>query len=75
MLPTSTLPPLPSRIAFDNSGDLWFIDNDNTYVGELTKAQLSASGSPTPGVKLTSASPFFGAGLAFNPHPVNVPLQ
>ena len=76
MLPAGALPPLPTAVAFDNSGDLWYIDLNNAYVGELKSSQISASGSPKPTVSLTNPSPsFFGVGLTFSPHPPNIPLQ
>jgi hypothetical protein len=52
-----------AQLVFDTSGDLWMVTGGGPYcfgtpctndVVELTKAQLSASGSPTPAVTISS---------------------
>jgi streptogramin lyase len=53
-------------IAFDSSGDLWADDYGGISVVEYTKSQLSASGSPTPTVVLTSDNLSEPFGLAFD---------
>ncbi len=60
----------PDDLAFDSAGDLWVVNafTDGTVV-EYTPAQLASSGSPTPQVTISTASPGFllSGGLAFDP--------
>jgi len=67
----------PTTLAFDDSGDLWYSDFTHSTVGELTPAQLAASGNPTPTVAIVyGGTPrFFGTAIAFNPHTAAVPLH
>ncbi|HTD60834.1 MAG TPA: hypothetical protein VK679_09285, partial [Gemmatimonadaceae bacterium] len=74
-LPSGASSPETSGIAFDESGDLWYLDTFNAAIGEYTAAQLAGGGSPLPTVTLTNSANFYGEGLAFNPHPSAVPLH
>lgn len=62
-------------LAFDDSGDLWAVDNTNAAVVELSASQLASSGTitPTTNVSTTSGSMNAPWSLAFNPHPTSLP--
>ena len=72
--PTITTPPAvvlsgfnsPESPIFDSLGDLWFSAYGTPAVDELTPSQLTASGSPTPHVSVTSAAFNHPAGLSFD---------
>jgi hypothetical protein len=70
----SDFPGGPGGLAFDPSGDMWDVTGGgpdcygtpcNNELVELTKAQLSQSGSPTPAVTISSNVP----GCSTNPAP------
>jgi sugar lactone lactonase YvrE len=63
-----------TSIAFDDSGDLWYLDFTHATIGEFTASQLAASGAPTPATTITT-KPFYGVALAFNPHSAALPLH
>jgi len=46
----------PGQIAFDKKGNLWVPNYSENTVVEFAKSQLTASGSPTPMVTLSSTS-------------------
>ena len=46
----------PEALALDGSGNLWIGNSGNSTVVKLTPTQLSATGTPTPAVTLTSAA-------------------
>ena len=65
-----------AQLVFDASGDLWMVTGGGpdcfgtpctNEVVELTKAQLAASGSPTPAVTISSTKPG-GAGSLYGPY-------
>jgi hypothetical protein len=62
-------------VAFDDSGDLWVVDNANSAVVELSAQQLANGGtvSPTTRIGATSGSLSAPWSLAFNPHPTSLP--
>jgi hypothetical protein len=56
---------LGGLLAFDSQGDLWGTIYNNQTLVELTKAQLSRSGAPTPRVTISSnLDALFGGTLA-----------
>jgi sugar lactone lactonase YvrE len=69
------LTPTLEGIAFDNSGDLWAVDNANSTVVELSAAQLASGGSVHPTTTVAATNGSLGApwSLAFNPHPTSLP--
>jgi sugar lactone lactonase YvrE len=62
-------------VAFDNSGDLWLVDNGNSAIVELSASQLANAGSATPHTVVASSSGSLNApwSLVFNPMPTNLP--
>ena len=52
--PTGTSLDYPYSFAFDSSGDLWVGNFSNNTVVEFTPSQLTASGSPTPIVTIST---------------------
>ncbi len=44
----------PENVALDASGDLWVANSHSNTVVEYTPTQLTASGSPTPAVTISS---------------------
>jgi sugar lactone lactonase YvrE len=65
-----------AQLVFDSSGDLWMVTGGGPYcfgtpctnkVVELTKAQLSVSGSPTPAVTISSTK-VGAAGSLYGPY-------
>jgi hypothetical protein len=62
-------------IAFDDSGDLWAVDNTNSAVVELSASQLNSGGTVTPATNIAATSGSMNApwSLAFNPHPTSLP--
>jgi hypothetical protein len=69
------LTPALEGVAFDDSGDLWVIDNANSVVVELSATQLASSGTVNPKTSITATSGSLGApwSLAFNPHATSLP--
>jgi streptogramin lyase len=61
----------PFVVVFDPSGDLWAANVGNSTLVELTKAQLSISGSPTPAVTISSTKAG-AAGSLWGPYGVAV---
>jgi hypothetical protein len=66
-----------AQLVFDSSGDLWIVTGGGPYcfgtpctneVLGLTKAQLSASGSPEPAVTISSTHPGFPSGSLYGPY-------
>ena len=57
---------LPGEMAFDSKGNLWVSNFDNNTVVMFAKKDLSASGSPTPKVTVSSAVFNEPDGLAFD---------
>jgi secreted PhoX family phosphatase len=73
--PTGTYGSVPTGVAFDNEGNLWYADAYNQEIGEYTTAQLpGANGNVTPTVLIPSVNQFAGVGIAFYPHASNLPL-
>jgi sugar lactone lactonase YvrE len=66
---------LPTGLAFDDSGNLWFADIAEPAIGEYSAASLTAGGNTPPVVIITSATSVSGVGIAFNPHTTAVPLH
>jgi sugar lactone lactonase YvrE len=66
---------LPTGLAFDDSGNLWFADIAEPAIGEYSAASLTAGGNTPPVVIITSATAVSGVGIAFNPHTTAVPLH
>jgi sugar lactone lactonase YvrE len=62
-------------LAFDNSGDLWLVDNGNAAVVELSASQLASAGTATPTTVVAASSGSLNApwSLAFDPMPDNLP--
>jgi sugar lactone lactonase YvrE len=62
-------------VAFDDSGDLWLVDNSNAAVYELSYAQLAHSGTltPTTSIASTSGSMVTPWSIAFNAQPTSLP--
>jgi sugar lactone lactonase YvrE len=62
-------------VAFDDSGDLWAVDNANSAVVEVSAAQLASSGSVNPHTTMAATSGSISApwSLAFNPYPTGLP--
>jgi sugar lactone lactonase YvrE len=56
----------PASLAFDGSGNLWIGNGGNNTIVSLTPTQLSATGTPTPTVSLTSAAITAPDSLAFD---------
>jgi secreted PhoX family phosphatase len=56
----------PRGIAFDGSGNLWVANYGGSSVVEYTSSQLTASGSPTPAVTLSSLATLDATALAFD---------
>jgi sugar lactone lactonase YvrE len=58
----------PAGLAFDRSGNLWVANPGNHEVVSFTAAQLTATGSPSPHVVLSSIAGSLGSpvGLAFD---------
>jgi sugar lactone lactonase YvrE len=69
------LTPNLEGIAFDDSGDLWAVDNANSAVVEVSAAQLASSGSVNPKTTVAATSGSLSApwSLAFNPYPTGLP--
>jgi hypothetical protein len=66
-----------AQLVFDASGDLWMVTGGGpdcfgtpctNQVVELTKAQLSTSGSPTPAVTISSTVPGSPTGSLYGPY-------
>jgi DNA-binding beta-propeller fold protein YncE len=66
-----------AQLVFDSRGDLWMVTGGGpdcfgtpctNEVVELTKAQLSASGSPTPAVTISSTDPGSPSGSLYGPY-------
>lgn len=72
-LPTGKAVVFPAAIAFDASGNLWYLDVFNATLGEYTAAQLAAGGNPSPAITIVNTTPVYGTGLAFNPSLVLLP--
>jgi sugar lactone lactonase YvrE len=66
-------------MAFDNSGALWLADVQGSRLLRLMPDQLTASGTPTASVTITSSGSGIGASialpswLAFSPHAAGLP--
>jgi sugar lactone lactonase YvrE len=62
-------------LAFDDSGDLWAVDNANSAVVELSASQLASSATVNPTTRVSATSGSLNApwSLAFNPHPTSLP--
>jgi len=62
-------------VAFDDSGDLWAVDNTNSAVVELSATQLASSATVTPTTRVGATNGSLSApwSLAFNPHPTSLP--
>jgi sugar lactone lactonase YvrE len=73
--PPGTYGSLPTGLAFDDSGNLWYADLDTESIGEYRAASLTAGGTPSPAVIITSATGISGVGIAFNPHTTALPLH
>jgi sugar lactone lactonase YvrE len=56
----------PASLAVDGSGNLWIGNGGNNTIVSLTPAQLSATGTPTPAVTLTSTAITAPDSLAFD---------
>jgi len=67
--------PVMEGLAFDDSGDLWAVDNASATVIELSATQLPSSGTVTPATTVSSSNASLGAPwtLAFNPRPTSLP--
>ena len=67
--------PAMEGLAFDDSGDIWAVDNANSDVVELSRTQLASAGTanPTTTVAATNASIASPWSLAFNPYPTGLP--
>jgi hypothetical protein len=72
-LPVGKSVAFPPAIAFDASGNLWYLDVFNATLGEYTAAQLAAGGNPSPAITIVNTTPVYGTGLAFNPSLVLLP--
>jgi streptogramin lyase len=66
-----------AQLVFDSFGNLWMVTGGGPYcfgtpctneVVELTKAQLSTSGSPTPAVTISSTDPGSPSGSLYGPY-------
>ncbi len=69
----------PDGLAFDNSSNLWVahgVATSSETIVQYTASQLTASGSPTPAVSLTTnGTSIIGAvGLTFYPHAAGLPI-
>jgi sugar lactone lactonase YvrE len=62
-------------LAFDDSGDLWAVDNANSAAVELSANQLASSGTVNPTTRIAATSGSLNApwSLAFDPHPTSLP--
>ncbi len=72
-----TLPgnvPQPWQIGFDNSGNLWVATSSGHDILEYTAAQLAVGSNPSPAVTI-SLGALYPSGLAFDPHPPDLPLH
>jgi sugar lactone lactonase YvrE len=56
ILDTLTTNPGPYAIAFDAGGHAWVVEDNNSNIVEYSAAQLAASGTPTPLVRLSNGS-------------------
>ncbi len=70
----------PDGLAFDNSGNLWVghgVASTTETIVRFNAAQLTASGSPTPAVVLTTNGPSIlgTTGLTFYPHASGLPIR
>jgi sugar lactone lactonase YvrE len=66
-----------AQLVFDSRGDLWMVTGGGpdcfgtpctNEVVELTKAELSTSGSPTPAVTISSTDPGSSSGSLYGPY-------
>ncbi len=62
-------------LAFDDSGDLWVVDNGSAIVAELSAAQIANGGTITATTTIGSTNGSMSApwSLAFNPRPTGLP--
>ncbi len=67
--------PLPTGVAFDASGSLWFANAFDRLIGEFTAAQIAGGGNPAPAITISSPDTVSGVGIAFNPHTTGLPLH
>jgi sugar lactone lactonase YvrE len=74
-LPQGTYGAVPTGLAFDDSGNLWYADAYTQSIGQYSAASLTAGGSPSPAIIIPSATAVSGVGIAFNPHSTALPLH
>jgi sugar lactone lactonase YvrE len=65
---------VPTGLAFDNSGNLWVANSGSPTLVRFDASQLVAGGAPVPIVTINNKALRGAFGIAFNPHPPNLPL-
>jgi sugar lactone lactonase YvrE len=67
---------VPTGLAFDNAGNLWYADAYNSLIGEYSAGQLtSGGGNLSPTISISNPSLVSGVGIAFDPHSTALPLH
>lgn len=62
-------------LAFDNSGSLWVLDNQQHHLLRYMPDQFTASGTPTASVTVDVGANTLPAWIAFSPHAAGLPLN
>ncbi len=65
----------PAGLAFDNSGNLWVVNDDITTLIKYNMTQLASSGSPTPEVAIDGLPEVDVGQLAFSPPATELPIN
>jgi streptogramin lyase len=75
--PGSNIGTVPTGVAFDDDGNLWFTEILSRGLGEYTKAQLEAGGNPPPAIEIgileTPVDSLAPVGLALYPRSKRLP--